>query len=138
MTHFEFRSLGDGTLVVDQDVVLGPVERVARWGDAELGRSYAASVVRRDRRAWAVGLTRVNAEPVELPGFEASSLELACPPEGSGTLAVDGEAVDGFVEPALAAAAAELERRGRQRFEAFVARADRLDDGRWELTVDPL
>ena len=27
---------------------------------------------------------------------------------------------------------------GRARFQAFVARADRVEDGRWELTVDPL
>lgn len=114
------------------------MERIARWGDAELGRPYAACVVRRDRRAWAAGLTRVNAEPIELPELAASSLELASPPEGTATLAVDGAEADRFVEPALAAAVAELERRGRQRFEAFVAHADRLDDGRWELTVDPL
>jgi hypothetical protein len=80
----------------------------------------------------------VHAERIELPDLAASSLELASPPEGRGTLVVDGEEADWFVEPALAAAVAELERRGRQRFEAFVARADKLDDGRWELTVDPL
>ena len=138
LSRFEFRSLADGTLVVDQDVAVEPVERVARWGDGELGRPYAASVVRRDRRMWAVGLTRVHAEPIDLPELEAFSLELAFPPRGIETLAIDGEEADRFVAPAVAAAVAELERRGRLRFEAFVARADRLDDGRWELTVDPL
>ena len=52
-------------------------------------------------------------------------------------LFADGEVID---EPAGSDARAfeEIERAGRARFQAFVARADRVEDGRWELTVDPL
>ncbi len=51
---------------------------------------------------------------------------------------MDGEAVTGLVEPAVDLALRELEQRGRLRFQAFVARADKVDDDRWQLTVDPL
>jgi hypothetical protein len=46
--------------------------------------------------------------------------------------------VDDFFEPAVAEALAEIERRGRERFQAFAARADKLGGDRWELTIDPL
>jgi hypothetical protein len=138
LSEFEFRSLGDGTIVTDADVTVDVLDRLARWGDEEIGRSYAASVVRQDRGSWAVGLVRVNAQPLELPEVDATTLQVVRPPDGSRLVAVDGEEAAGFVDRSLASAADELERRARGRFEAFVARADRLDDGRWELTVDPL
>jgi hypothetical protein len=66
------------------------------------------------------------------------SLEVAVPPDGETTLLVDGEIVTEVPEGPEGEALATLESRGAARFQAFVARADRVEDGRWELTVDPL
>jgi hypothetical protein len=51
---------------------------------------------------------------------------------------VDGEILADAPTGMTADALEEVERLGAERFQAFVARADRLEDGRWELTVDPL
>ena len=51
---------------------------------------------------------------------------------------VDGEILAEAPPGPPSEALAELEQLGAERFQAFVARADRLEDGRWELTVDPL
>ena len=67
-----------------------------------------------------------------------NAVEVIVAPDGERTALLDGEAVAGLVEPAVDLALRELEQRGRLRFQAFVARADRVDDDRWQLTVDPL
>ena len=51
---------------------------------------------------------------------------------------VDGEIQTDDPTGAEAEAFEQLSERGAARFRAFVARADRLEDGRWELTIDPL
>jgi hypothetical protein len=81
----------------------------------------------------------MESQLVELPaGIDAHSLEVAVPPEGETMAIVDGEILVDEPSGAAAEAFAALERLGAERFQAFVARADRLEDGRWELTVDPL
>jgi hypothetical protein len=95
--------------------------------------------VRQNAREWMVGAIRIESELVALPaGVDAASLEAAVPPEGETMYLMDGEILSEPPEGPAADALAELERRGAERFQAFVARADRLEDGRWELTVDPL
>lgn len=132
--QIEFRIRGDGSVVGDVPLDAVP----ALTAELRLEPPYTVRAVRRGDTAWAVGALLVQSEPVELPtGIEAVSLEVAVPPRGERMLFADGEIVE---EPAGSEARAydELERAGRARFQAFVARADRVEDGRWELTVDPL
>jgi hypothetical protein len=86
-----------------------------------------------------VGAVAMESELVALAaGVQALTLEAAVPPEGETMYLVDGDILAEPPEGPAAEALAELERLGAERFQAFVARADRLEDGRWELTVDPL
>ena len=71
-------------------------------------------------------------------GLPAASLELALAPDGAVELRADGDIVDPGLSPLFEEAAAELERHGRARFQFFVARADKVAEGSWQLTVDPL
>ncbi len=131
----DFRVLGDGSVVGDVSAdVLGELTR-------ELGVAppYAARAVRQNEREWMVGALRIESQLVDLPsGVGAFSLEAAVPPEGETMYLVDGEILAEAPPGAAGEALAELEQLGAERFQAFVARADRLEDGRWELTVDPL
>ena len=105
----------------------------------ELDRPYAVRAVRQSEVEWMVGALRFESELAELPtGLEALALEVAVPPEGETMYIVDGEILAEAPGGAAADAFAELEQRGAARFQAFVVRADRLEDGRWEVTVDPL
>jgi hypothetical protein len=132
--QIEFRVRGDGSVAGDV-----PLEAVpALTAELRLQPPYTVRAVRRGETAWAVGALAVESEPIELPlGLDAATLEVAVPPGGERMRFADGEVVE---EPAGTEARAfdELERAGRTRFQAFVARADRVEDGRWELTVDPL
>jgi hypothetical protein len=134
-TELDFRILADGSVV--GDVSGDAVVELTR--DLGVEPPYAARAVRRSAREWTVGALAIESELVELPGgADALSLEVGVPPEGESMYFVDGEMLAEPPEGAAADALAELERRGAERFQAFVARADRLEDGRWELTVDPL
>ena len=138
----EFRRYADGTLRVRSEsrVPAAALEALA-WAveDAWDADPYTALAVRRDARTWVVGANEWRGELVTLPvRAGAESLEVARPPDGDATFLVDGEEVIGLLDADLRAAQDELERRGRARFQSFVARADRLDDDRWELTIDPL
>jgi hypothetical protein len=131
----DFRILGDGSVIGD----------VAPEVVAELTRGlaieppYAARAVRQNELEWMVGAVRMESQLVELPaGIEALSLEIAVPPEGETMAIVDGEILADDPSGVTSEAFATLEQLGAERFQAFVARADRLEDGRWELTVDPL
>ena len=133
--QLEFRVLADGSVVGDV-----PLEAVpALTAEVGLEAPYTVRAVRRSETAWAVGALRIQSDPIELPGgIAAFSLEVAVPPDGERMLFADGEMVDGEPTGSDARAYDEIERAGRARFQAFVARADRVEDGRWELTVDPL
>ena len=133
--EIDFRLLGDGSLV--GDVSPGVLADLTK--DLRIDPPYAARAVRQNETEWMVGAVRMESNLVELPGeVEALALEAAVPPEGETMYVVDGEILAEPPEGPVAAALAELERLGADRFQAFVARADRLEDGRWELTVDPL
>ena len=134
-TELDFRVLGDGSVIGDVDA--GVVAELTR--ELRIEAPYAARAVRQNETEWMVGAVRMESELVELPaGVEALALEAAVPPEGETMYVVDGEILADAPEGPVAGALAELERIGADRFQAFVARADRLEDGRWELTVDPL
>jgi hypothetical protein len=107
--------------------------------DADLERPYEFLAVRRTPECWAVAGRRLHSELVELPAeVAATSLEVVVAPDAERSAFADGERVTDWVNAVLGEVLAELERRGRARFQAFVARADKLGDDRWELTVDPL
>jgi len=114
------------------------VERLAAVLDRELERPYTAQAVRRGPTEWMVGGRRTHASLISLALPANDAVEVIVAPDGERTAVLDGEAVAGLVEPAVDLALRELEERGRLRFQAFVARADRVDDDRWQLTVEPL
>ena len=134
-TELDFRVLGDGSVIGGLEA--GVLAELTR--ELAIDAPYTARAVRQNETEWMVGAVRMESDLVELPGdFEALALEAAVPPEGETMYLVDGEIVAEAPEGPVADALAELERLGADRFQAFVARADRLEDGRWELTVDPL
>ena len=133
--ELEFRILGDGSLVGDV-----PREALQELtGELGIEPPYAVRAVRQGDDEWMVGALQLESEVIELPaGIEALSLEVAVPPEGDTMLLADGEILTEAPPGPVADAFRELERLGGERFQAFVARADRVEDGRWDLTVDPL
>jgi hypothetical protein len=116
------------------------LERVAEALDAELDRPYDALVIRKDRRRWSAGARAIRlGDSIELPaGFPASSLEVIRAPDGALETRVDGEEIDPALAPLVVDVVASLDRRGRQRFESFVVRADKVAEGSWQVTIDPL
>jgi hypothetical protein len=134
-TEVDFRVLGDGSVIgdVDREVLAQLTNRL------DIEAPYAARAVRQDEIEWIVGAIRFESDLIELPaGVEALALEAAVPPDGEAMYIVDGDMLAEPPDGPVADALAELERIGASRFQAFVARADRLEDGRWELTVDAL
>jgi hypothetical protein len=132
--ELEFAVLADGAVRGD-----APLEAVPAL-TAELGLDppYAIRAVRKGRLEWAVAGRALRSEPIALSlTGEIVALEVVVSPDGDLTVFVDGEEALAVV-PAWDDAVRELERRGRERFQSFVARADRVGEDRWELTVDPL
>jgi hypothetical protein len=116
------------------------VDRIVEELDVRVDRPYDALVVRKGRLTWSAGARTVRlGDTVALPaGFPATSLEVVRTPDGALEARADGEEIASTVEPLYADAVAELERRGRERFESFVVRADKVAGGTWQLTIDPL
>ena len=128
-----------GGLAADADIPAEALERVAAEVDDVLPRPFRARAVRQGRFGWLVGAVELRTEEIALPGAPgALSVEVARPPGGGRHVFVDGEEVIEPFDAWLAKAAMELERRGRARFESFVARADKVSTGCWDLTIDPL
>lgn len=133
--ELDFRVLGDGSVIGD----VAPAVLSELTADLGLEPPYAARAVRQSETEWMVGALRIESDLLALPaGIDAVSLEAAVPPEGETMYLVDGEILADAPTGVTAEALEEVERLGAERFQAFVARADRLEDGRWELTVDPL
>ncbi len=115
------------------------LERVAAELDSVLARPYRARAVRQGLSEWLVGAVELRSEEIELAGApDATRIEVAYPPGGVRHVLVDGEQALEPLDPSLAAAVDELERRGSKRFESFVARVDKVEGDRWDLTIDPL
>jgi hypothetical protein len=133
--EIEFRVFADGTVIGDV-----PREAVGELtGEIGLDPPLVVRAVRQGDTEWTVGALQLESELVALPaGISAVSLEVAVPPDGGTTLLVDGELASEVAEGPEAEAFETLESLGAARFQAFVARADRVEDGRWELTIDPL
>ena len=141
LNELELEAAPGGELEVRAAEAVPPeaLGRLAAELDARLDRPWEALAVRRDGRLWAAGANALRlGEPLELGDLPASSVELVRAPGGDTQLSVDGEELEPGEEASFAAAAAELDRVGSERFESFVARADRGAGGRWHVTVDPL
>ena len=136
-SEIEFSVLADGTIALPPGATfpLGPAETLA-GSVSDLERPYDVLAVRRGVRDWSVAARRRDADVAELPDVPgATEVTVAIDPDGGRTVLVDGLEAD--ATEAVAPAAAELERRGRERHDAFVARASRTAAG-WTVTIDPL
>ena len=140
LDRLDFAALPDGTLRLDTDVIpAAALDRLAAALDPLLERPYSARAVRRGRLEWAVGARRFRWEALTLdPLLGATSLEVAVAPDGERSARVDGEELVDDPGEKVERALAEVERRGRDRFQSFVARADKVGGARWDLTIDPL
>jgi hypothetical protein len=97
-------------------------------GDA-LEPPYRAVGIRHERSTWAVGAVRI--EVADLPAdIEGEELMLTVTQEGERALEIDGRPA---AEPLPA-----FEQAVGGRYDAYVARATRLDQGLWEIGLDPL
>jgi hypothetical protein len=135
MAEIDFRVLGDGSVIGD----VAPAVLADLTKDLAIAPPYAARAVRQNELEWMVGALQLDSELVELPsGIGALSLEVAVPPEGETMYLADGEILADDPTGPDAEAFEQLAQLGAARFQAFVARADRVEDGRWEVTVDPL
>ncbi len=128
-----------GRLRSEPSVPAAVLERVAAELDAEVARPYVARAVRQGETEWLVGAVELHSEEIELGGpAGATSIEVVRPPGGGRHAIVDGEDVLEPFAVLVRAAVEELDRRGSARFESFVARADKVADDLWDLTIDPL
>ena len=105
------------------------METSARALEGELATPYRALAVRREDDAWAVGA--VGIEVAELPAdTEGDELLLTVTEEGERALEIDGRPTLEGIE--------SIERAARERYDAYVLRATRLDGRLWEIGIDPL
>jgi hypothetical protein len=137
-SEVSFRLLGEGrsTGRDPADVPPAALARLSAVIQESLEPPCEVRALRRGVLDWSVAARQIAVELVELPDLDGvEEVAVALAPDGERTVLVDGEEVDpdGRVGPL----ALELERRGRERSGAFVARAVRSSAG-WELTVDPL
>jgi hypothetical protein len=121
-----FVALPNGDLVVDEDEPDDTVRVLAEAVEETLELPYRAEAVRRGGDVWAVAARRVQVAELEAPGEE---IELVVS-GGERTLTVDGERGFGSVP--------ELERIGEHLGQAYVVRAQRLDDRLWEVEANTL
>ena len=137
--ELDFTALAEGVVRTEKPALRAVAEWLAARVAEELPPPFAARAVRRSRDGWVVAARELDAELIELPpGIVAAALEVAVSPDGVILRLVDGEGLAGATDAPVAEALGELERRGRDRFQAFVSRADKVDERRWQLTIDPL
>lgn len=124
---------------VDGDLSLtaAAIESIRTEIERTLQPPYALRAVRHDERTWTVGARVIRSTLISLR-VSALCLEIACPPGEDRSIMVDGEFVTEPFDQDLAEAVRQLEQLGQERFESFVARADKVEADRWELTIDPL
>jgi hypothetical protein len=138
VSQLAFKLLADGSSA-GPDLAHVPPEALARLAAvvAEgLDPPCDVRAVRRGVRDWSVAARELDLELAELPALAGiDELAVAVAPDGNRTVLVDGE--EAGASAGVEQAVLELERRGRERFPAFVARAVRGSAG-WELTIDPL
>jgi hypothetical protein len=122
-----FVVLAGGSVLLDEGFEEETLEPIAAELDAAVDPPYRVEAVRRQDDVWAAAARRI--EIVELPDRDGEELTLTYH-AGSRTLEVDGKPEFGSVP--------ELERVAAERFDSYVARASRLDDDLWEVSITPL
>lgn len=138
LEELRFARLADGTIVSDEAPVPAAVlERLADRAGGVVPPPFEALAARRTRLQWSVAVREVRLAEISLPPVQAAELVLALGPAGEPEFLVDG-APPAAMTPELETAQAILERAGRARYQAFVARARRVASERWVLSVDPL
>lgn len=122
----EFVVLTDGRVLVDAGPDGFDPEPLAAALEGAIGRPYRAVGVRRED-LWVVGASTI--ETAELPFGRGDDFELV---RGADELSlrIDGVPTTESVP--------ELERLGEERSATYVVRAKRLDDGLFEIEVEPL
>jgi hypothetical protein len=106
-----------------------PLPCLARALRDALEPPYRAVGIRHEGSMWAVGAVRI--EVAELPAdIEGEELLLTVTQEGERALEIDGRPTAESI-PALEAVVGG-------RFDAYFARATRLERGLWEIGIDPL
>jgi hypothetical protein len=139
--ELELRVRADGTAApAASEVPPEAVDRIIAALAGSVEPPYVVQAVRQSEVTWSIGATALTAEPVDLPAaLSADSIEVVVAPDGDVTAYADGEPIEGgSTDPDLTAALEMLERMGSERFECYVARAERVGADRWEATVDPL
>jgi hypothetical protein len=126
--QFEFTSLPDGTLLVDDDVPEGALAPLADAIEQSVSPPYRARAVKGEGGVWGVAANRIDV--VDVPEeIEGDTVSLAVQGEER-TLLVDERPTWSDV-PTLEAFALERHR-------DFVLHAERLDGPLWAVRVNPL
>lgn len=133
-----FSVLPSGAVVRGKGIESGELlDRLAARVREHVEAPLEAVAVRQGSLQWALAGRRANLEHIDLPpGVEADEITVAVGPDGDRSVVVDGDERETF-DPLVGDAVEVLERAGRHRHSAFVARASKVG-GRWDLTVDPL
>jgi hypothetical protein len=119
-----FATLPDGTLIVDDEEDCAPLADAL---ETQLAPPYRAWAIRRSETQWAVAGRGI--EVVELGGVDGDVVDLTVR-EGERSLVVDGMPTFGGLQ--------SLEQFAGERFEAYVAHAERLDEDLWDVRITPL
>ena len=122
-----FVVLGDGSVVLDQELPEPAVEPIAEVLDQVVDAPYRVEAVRKHDDVWAAAARRVDL--LELPDTPGDELMLTMQ-GGTKSLSVDGQHEFGTVP--------ELERYAAERYESYVVEAKRLDGELFEVRVSPL
>jgi hypothetical protein len=122
-----FVVLADGSVVLDEELPEPAVEPIAEALDQMLDAPYRVEAVRRQDDIWAAAARRVDL--LELSEANGEELTLTMQ-DGNRSLTVDGLPEFG--------SAPELERFAAERFDSYVAVANRLDGHLYEVRVSPL
>jgi hypothetical protein len=124
----EFVVLGDGTLIVDEDIPDGVLTPLADALEISIAPPYHAYARRREQDIWAAAAFAVDV--VEVPeGLPGDTVSIAVQ-DGQRTALVGDQHYSDRIQ--------SLEQYAEADFEAYVLEATRLDGELWEVTVSPL
>jgi hypothetical protein len=116
----------DGDIYMDSQLPDGDVTPLAEAIELQLEPPYRAYGIRQEADVWAVA-----AREIAIGRFQAAGDEIELTLRGGEReLLVDGRKSFGSVP--------ELEQIGKEAGKDFFARASRVEDDFWELTIDPL
>ena len=116
----------DGDIFMDSQIPEGDVTPLAEVIELQIQPPYRAYGIRQEGDLWAV-----SARGIELAHFEAAGDEIELTVRGAEReLVVDGRSSFGSVF--------ELDRLGKEASADFFARAVRVEDDLWEVSINPI